>query len=258
MNKALVQRQFERCAPNYDRIAGMQRQIADQLFCSLGEERVSIADLGCGTGYALGRLSELGFKRLAGLDIASSMIDIAKKEVPAATYHQGDIEALPYRDGEFTAIFSSSAIQWCDLRRALLEMHRVLAPGGQLLLSSFVQGTLDTWRRLWRLNDDQRFVSLADFSVIIDQVGFVDVEMWSERVTQRFTSFEQAVRSIRDLGAGHNGRDQRRGLMGRQHYALIKSKVEHMVENQGFIELDYQVVFVSARKKIKALGVTDD
>jgi len=253
VNKALIAQQFGRSARSYDCVADMQRQIALELISIDELPPQPLVDLGCGTGYALSVFAQLGLSDLAGLDLASEMLSEAALKVPSAVLEQGDIEALPYPDQTFSTVFSSSAVQWCDLPLVLSEIYRVSERGGRLLLSSFVRGTLQSWRDLWQLSDTERFISVSDFKAAITVSGFIEPRFWTKSYLQRFSSFESAVNSIRDLGAGHNGREQRRGLMGRRQYADIRAGVERIIDQQGFIELAYEVVFVSARKP----GVVD-
>ena len=149
-NKKILH-QFNKAAASYDSVTKVQRDIVDQLIStmpsSMGTE--TLIDLGCGTGYGLQQLGKrYQALRLYGVDIAPNMLHIAKA-VSRARLLQANLENLPYPDASLDIVFSSSAIQWCDLNKTFSEIKRVLKPGGQFYISSFTQGTLDAWRTLW-------------------------------------------------------------------------------------------------------------
>jgi len=251
LNKDHIRRQFNRSATSYDRVAGMQRDIVDHLIAKLPTEIAKakvIADLGCGTGYALAQLTKCAsLADLVGVDLAPNMLECVAQRLMNVDLRQGDIEALPLQDGAADLSFSSSAIQWCDLGRAINEIKRVTRAGGCIAISSFVEGTLESWRRLWPVSG-ARFMSGTAFSAAIHAAGLSDVELQFKTYQQRFYSFEHAVKSIRDLGAGNAEQDRTRGLMGRAQYRAIKRRAEQIIEQQGGIVLTYKVVFVVARK----------
>ncbi|MEU5980136.1 methyltransferase domain-containing protein [Streptomyces sp. NPDC047315] len=103
-----------------------------------------VLDVGCGTGY----LTDLLARAVApggtatGLDPAPAMVDYARRHVraPGCTFTEGVAEELPYEDGAFDLVITSLAFHHVpeDRReRALTEMHRVLRPGGRLVIADF-------------------------------------------------------------------------------------------------------------------------
>ena len=249
LNKSQVQRQFDRSAVNYDAIAGMQRDIVDELLSAGTASPRTAIDLGCGTGYGLVRLAELSRAELFGADIAPGMLDLAAQACNEAMLTLADIESLPYASNSFDLSLSCSAVQWCELDIALAEIKRITVPGGQILLSSFLQGTLAEWRRLWGLGEARRFLSLAQFKLAFNQLGLKDTRIWTKTYSQRFFSFSDAVSSVRDLGAGNAGSETTKGLMGKRQFQNIKEQINRQIKDQGYVDLPYEVVFVSAKKE---------
>lgn len=101
-----------------------------------------VLDVACGTGIvarlAVPRVGPAG--KVAGLDLNTGMIDMARANTPAGAapveWKQGDAQVLPFEDGSFDRVYCQQGLQFLpDKPRALREMHRVLAPGGTVALS---------------------------------------------------------------------------------------------------------------------------
>lgn len=95
----------------------------------------SVLDAGCGTGGLLRRLATLG-RPLAGLDYnPAAAARAAAKSGAVAT--AGDANRLPFTDRAFAALTSCDVLchRAVDPAAALAEFHRVLMPGGTLVLN---------------------------------------------------------------------------------------------------------------------------
>ena len=97
-------------------------------------------DAGCGPGYLLEALVRRGFQ-VSGMDGSDGMLQSAEVRLRAAqpefpfTLKQGDIERLPFDDAQFDLVLSTGVIEYLQGDATVLrEMHRVLRPGGHLVL----------------------------------------------------------------------------------------------------------------------------
>ena len=94
-----------------------------------------ILDAGCGTGLILKQLGNPA--KSVGVDLAPEAISLCRQRGLDNVW-QADICALPFVDRSFDIVICSSVLyhQWVkDVARAVREMHRVLRPGGLLLLN---------------------------------------------------------------------------------------------------------------------------
>jgi len=115
-----------------------------------------VLDVGCGTGYLLRRLARLcpDVIDLVGVDPAPSMLRVAraKSDDRRLEYCSGVVEQLPFPDGLFDLVVSTTSFDhWADQRAGLEQCARVLTPGGRLVLvdqfSRLLTPTLLTSRR---------------------------------------------------------------------------------------------------------------
>ncbi|MEV7737384.1 class I SAM-dependent methyltransferase [Streptomyces sp. NPDC088921] len=106
-------------------------------FAELVGKEGTVADLGCGPGRVTGYLASLGLS-VFGLDLSESMLAIARRENPGLRFEQGSMLELDLPDGALSgalSYYSSIHTPVEELPRLFAEFHRVLAPGGHLLVA---------------------------------------------------------------------------------------------------------------------------
>jgi SAM-dependent methyltransferase len=105
------------------------------LFAELVDGRV--ADVGCGPGRISGHLKRLGVD-VFGIDLSPEMVAVARRDHPEIAFEVGSMLDLDLPDaslGGALAWYSLIHVPW-DLHPAVFAgFHRVLAPGGLLLLA---------------------------------------------------------------------------------------------------------------------------
>ncbi|GAA2733816.1 class I SAM-dependent DNA methyltransferase [Streptomyces nogalater] len=96
-----------------------------------------VADLGCGPGEITAHLDGLGLS-VFGLDLSEAMIALARRRHPTLRFEQGSMRELPLADGSLAGVvswYSSIHTPLDELPGLFAEFHRVLSPGGRLLLA---------------------------------------------------------------------------------------------------------------------------
>lgn len=103
----------------------------------------NVLEVGFGPGQAIKLLSDANSSaHIAGIDHSETMLVAAKRLNRAAiaearvTLQQGSVEHLPFADETFDQAFSINCIYfWMEPLQGLQELHRVLKPGGRLVVT---------------------------------------------------------------------------------------------------------------------------
>ena len=100
-----------------------------------------ILDLACGTGTLTKKLARLQSAKIIGLDPSENMLSVAKKRLGArenVILKKGYAESLPFFEDSFQVVTVSYGIRnFADMEASLLEIRKVLEPGGRLIILEF-------------------------------------------------------------------------------------------------------------------------
>ena len=149
-------RYWDKHSASYDR----QMRFFDRVL--FGDSRAWVCSQAAGDTLEVGIGTALNLPlyppqiRLTGVDISPAMLKIAENRARqlrrAADLREADACALPFPDASFDTVvctFSLCAIP--GYQRAVAEMHRVLRPGGLLLLADHIAGSAWPVRAIQRL-----------------------------------------------------------------------------------------------------------
>lgn len=267
LDKRLARRSFEETAATYDAAAVLQNEVCRRMLARLDYiklEPALVLDAGSGTGNAVaGLLSRWPSARVVALDLALAMARRARARRPwwrrlldgrgprlAAVC--GDIEQLPLAAGCAGMVWSNLVLQWVnEPQQAFAEMHRVLAPGGLLLFSSFGPDTLKELRAAFQDVDRHthvhRFVDMHDIGDRLVASGFADPVMDMEVVTLTYGDVKGLMRDLKAIGAHNVTRGRRAGLAGRKRLARMEQNYEAF-RHDGQLPATFEVVYGHAWK----------
>ncbi len=98
-----------------------------------------VLEVAPGPGYLSIELAKLGKRKITGMDISKTFIEIAQANAQAAgvdvEFRQGNASDMPFDNNTFDFIVCTSAFKnFTEPVRALNEMHRVLKAGGKALI----------------------------------------------------------------------------------------------------------------------------
>ncbi|MCG7523308.1 class I SAM-dependent methyltransferase [Streptomyces sp. OfavH-34-F] len=96
-----------------------------------------VADLGCGPGHLTAHLQSLGVTAF-GIDLSPQTVAVARRRHPDLRFDEGSMTDLDLADGSLGGIIAWYSIVHTPpelLPAVFAEFHRVLAPGGHLLIA---------------------------------------------------------------------------------------------------------------------------
>jgi arsenite methyltransferase len=114
-----------------------RRLVGEALAAAPGDR---VLDVGCGPGFYLAELAEqVGpTGSVTGVDASPQTLELARRRTQGrgnVTLHQADATALPVGDAGFDAALSVQVLEYvADPDAALVELRRVLRPGGRLVV----------------------------------------------------------------------------------------------------------------------------
>ncbi|MBL8234128.1 MAG: methyltransferase domain-containing protein [Bryobacterales bacterium] len=97
-----------------------------------------VLDIASGSGYGSAELAAVA-KSVTGVDVADEAVALARQSypLPNLTFQSASAEQLPFPDGSFDLIVAFEVIEHLhDWRKLLYESRRLLAPGGQFIVST--------------------------------------------------------------------------------------------------------------------------
>lgn len=271
---------YDMLAPTYERVlVPLFRPIAKRMM-----QRVdlrpgwSVLDAGTGTGLValLGapRVGKDG--KIIGVDASEGMLAIARQKAERFGFSQcefrtGDLNALDFPDGTFSACLSQFALHHTNLERSLAELARVLAPGGTLVIqdwagetSPFHQAVYDVlvryrvaepgeWVAGMRENSSRARAFRLEFGrheamqTAVAAHGLNAVEAFDEYYPARVATADAfievaTVSPIMQAELSAMSHDQRLHFLDEAHLALAQ------LQTGGAFEWRYHVVSVVGRK----------
>jgi len=152
-----IKKRYDRLAPYFDSLEAVMEGLFFKKWCNrlwAKAEGEHILEIGVGTGKNFDYYPHGA--RITAIDFSGKMLDIARhkknrKQIDV-DLHVMDVESLEFADNCFDTVIASFV--FCSVpspRKGLKELHRVLKPGGQIVLLEHVLSSRPLVARLMNL-----------------------------------------------------------------------------------------------------------
>lgn len=162
----------------------------------------NILDMGCSLGQLTTRLYGLG-AQVHGIDLSATAVEKCRQNCATTvqqmqaqaggapktqfTLHVGSVAQLPFADNSFDLVLLADGLEgwelpWDVKQATLLEVHRVLQPGGYAILTDYLK--------------PQRFASFIEL-VKSSPLSYVRYEYMNDRLCYQFITWLKAVQHTR-------------------------------------------------------------
>ena len=143
-----------------------------------------VLDVACGTGRWLGELQDRGAE-VAGIDISSRAISIARENLPEARLEVSVAEELPFRSDEFDLVTCLGSLEhFVDQRKCLQEMTRVSKADARILIlvphSGFLTRRLGLYAGTNQTKAKETVRSLAEWRAMLREAGLIPIKQWRD------------------------------------------------------------------------------
>jgi demethylmenaquinone methyltransferase / 2-methoxy-6-polyprenyl-1,4-benzoquinol methylase len=117
-----------------------------------------ILDVATGTGDFAVEALKLNPDKIIGIDISEGMLEVGRKKMKDRGYDSrielisGDSENLPFEENKFDAVIVAFGVRnFENLEKGLAEMHRVLKPGGRMVVLEFSKPRMFPFKQLYNV-----------------------------------------------------------------------------------------------------------
>jgi malonyl-CoA O-methyltransferase len=249
---------FDKAATSYCNAATLQQQVALDLAkllpAATPQQHQVLLDVGCGPGWYHPQLSN-HCHELWAVDLSAAMLTQAQALGCAKQYIQADVCQIPLPDHSVDVIFSSLMLQWCATpQQAFIELCRVLKPGGKILLSTLVRGSMAEFQQSWaRVDNDAHQLEMLSSAQLLAQLQPLDVHVSREQKQYQvfYPDVWALARGFKQIGANFVQGRQGQGLMGKRRWLAFAAHYEQFREARG-LPLSYQVLQLLITKPVSA------
>lgn len=151
-----------------------------EAFIALLPEEWTVVDVGTGTGYLLPTLAR-HFQRVIGVEPIDTMLEAARQRIEHhginnVALHSGELAQLPVGEAAVDLAIAVLVLHHVPAPRdALDELHRVVRPGGRVLIVEQVTHQNEAFRE--RMQDRWWGFDPSEFHELLESAGFREVRL---------------------------------------------------------------------------------
>jgi SAM-dependent methyltransferase len=206
----------------------------------------SICILGCPTGYLMQQVTQK-YPKVVCAESAAGVSLI-------------DREALPFQNSSFDLVIDGFGLHWVnDFPRALLEVSRVIVPGGLYFAGFLGEHTLNELRQVLIKTDltffsgayarVSPFLKLQTVSELLMVVGFLNPVVDHEELEVHYPSLFQLITDLRRMGETNCLLDKQAPFKRNYFQKAQSIYAELFSTTQGKIKATFDCVYLVAENR---------
>lgn len=175
----------------------------DRLFAGTSLNNKKALDIGFGLGAAAFYLAERYQAEVTGIELNPWLVEEATRRTPVnlnllvkfVQYHRPPL--LPFPDQCFDIVYSKGVLVHINDKYPLFnEIHRVLKPGGFVIIDDWLSPNKDQWgQRLQKMCEMENLTLYAqtesDYRQLLEKTGFTAIQMRAEN--DHYVQYNQDV-----------------------------------------------------------------
>jgi SAM-dependent methyltransferase len=211
-----------------------------------------VLDVGTGTGSAAAAAVGEG-RTVVGIDGAPGMLELARHNVPGASFEAMDFTALTFEDASFDVVVSSHALHFArDRETALREWLRVTRPGGRVSLSG--PGPLEVtpsalYAHIYErtgIDTSGRYLGPEQLRAVAEAAGWADVATEADPSLVIRLGSEELFRTWRRIGSHA---EATRDWSDEEHEALTVAMLAATPRDEdGAYVIPFGAIYLTARR----------
>jgi SAM-dependent methyltransferase len=140
--------EYDKFFADYDQFRYQNERHLPACLAALNVAGKQVLEIGLGEGSESERLIRQG-ARWSGVDLTTESVErvrtrLTLRELPYEELRQGSVLDLPFADGAFDMVFSHGVLHHVpEIKQAQAEIHRVLRPGGELVIMVYARWSLN-------------------------------------------------------------------------------------------------------------------
>ena len=246
-HKIKIAQSFGSASESYDVSARLHRFSGKHLMPWLpNKQDLTVLDLGSGTGFFADLLASK-YNKVIGLDFSKNMLQFAKKcRNENIIWLEADAYKIPLQDESIDFIYSNLVIQWFEpLDVAIKEMLRVLKPGGLIIFSTLLDGTLHELKSSWKqVDDDQHVMDLKTEEELENCFNTQKSRVLRGKCQDLILEYQNVIhlaRELKGLGANHLPNKKNRGLSGKDKWFRMTEHYKDFLEPNNIYPATYRL-----------------
>ncbi len=249
-----MQKYFNRAGATYLQEAKIQQEAARECAVRVpGKYYPRVLEIGAGGGLLTGQcLDRIQAGLYLAMDISLPMLKLIPRD--RTVLLRADGEHPPFKKAVFDLLVSASVMQWYSKPpQGLLENLELLKKGGRFSISLFVSGT---FRQMQEISSRSGFGSVyplpgeEEYLSRLQESG-MDFGFQTREYTRYFPSVPEFLKSHRRTGARYT---LNRPSFGKKTYSRFCREYERIYGQDGWIPVDYRVLYIWGKKIIPGPG----